>query len=99
PAITTTVPANPSMAEAGGALITATDLPTLAARIGRPADVLAQTVAGYNEAIARDELTRLVVPRSVRKHQPMPISTAPFHAVPLCTGVTGTMGGVVINDH
>ena len=24
---------------------------------------------------------------------------APFHAVPLCTGVTGTMGGVVINGH
>jgi fumarate reductase flavoprotein subunit len=35
----------------------------------------------------------------VRKHKPMPIGIAPFHAVPLCAGVTGTMGGVVINDH
>jgi fumarate reductase flavoprotein subunit len=99
PAITTTVPANPSMAEAGGALISAPDLETLAAHVGLPAGTLAQTVADYNQAIARNDFARLAVPRSVRKHKPMPIGTAPFHAVPLCTGVTGTMGGVVINDH
>ena len=29
----------------------------------------------------------------------MPIRTPPFHAIPLCAGVTGTMGGVVINEH
>lgn len=42
---------------------------------------------------------RLAVPRTKRKHQPMPIHAAPFHAVPLCAGITGTMGGVVINEH
>lgn len=98
PAITTTVPANPSMAEAGGALISAPDLETLAARVGLPAAALARTVADYNQAIVNNDFARLAVPRSVRKHKPMPISTAPFHAVPLCTGVTGTMGGVVINE-
>jgi fumarate reductase flavoprotein subunit len=35
----------------------------------------------------------------MRKHKPMPIRSAPFHAVPLCAGVTGTMGGVVIDEH
>ena len=99
PAITTTVPANPTMAEAGGVLTSAPDPRTLAARLGLPADALAQTIADYNQAIADNDFTRLAVPRSVRKHKPMPISTAPFHAIPLCTGVTGTMGGVVINDH
>jgi succinate dehydrogenase/fumarate reductase flavoprotein subunit len=98
PAITATVPANPSMAEAGGALISAGDLETLAARVGLPVAALAQTVADYNQAIARNDFARLGMARSVRKHKPMPIRTAPFHAIPLCTGVTGTMGGVVIND-
>ena len=37
------------------------------------------------------------MPRSVRKHKPMPIGKGPFHAVPLCAGITGTMGGVVID--
>ena len=99
PAITTTVPANPSMAEAGGALISAPDLETLADLMGLPAAALAQTVAEYNQAIAGNEFARLAVPRSVRKHKPMPIINPPFHAVPLCTGVTGTMGGIVINEH
>ena len=46
-----------------------------------------------------NDFARLAVPRSARKHQPLPIGTPPFHAVPLCTGVTGTMGGIVINEH
>jgi len=99
PAITTTVPANPSMADVGGALISAPDLATLAARTSLPPETLAQTVADHNQAVARKQFVHLAVPRSVRKHTPMPISTAPFHAIPLCTGVTGTMGGVVINEH
>ncbi len=99
PGITTTVPANPSMADAGGAPISAPDLATLAARTGLPPETLAQTIVDYNQAVARKQFVHLAVPRSVRKHTPMPISTAPFHAVPLCTGVTGTMGGVVINEH
>jgi fumarate reductase flavoprotein subunit len=99
PRITTTVPANPTMVEAGGALTSAPDIATLAARIGLPASVLAQTVNDYNQAIADNDFTRLSVPRIARKHKPMPILTPPFHAVPLCTGVTGTMGGIVINEH
>jgi fumarate reductase flavoprotein subunit len=99
PAITTTVPANPTMSEAGGKLISAPDIETLAGQIRVPAKVLAQTIEEYNQAIARNDFARLTTPRSVRRHKPMPILSPPFHAIPLCTGVTGTMGGVVINEH
>jgi fumarate reductase flavoprotein subunit len=49
--------------------------------------------------VASGDFASLAVRRSVKKHKPMPIATAPFHAVPLCAGVTGTMGGVVIDEH
>ena len=29
--------------------------------------------------------------------QPMPVAKPPFYAIPLCTGITGSMGGVVID--
>jgi fumarate reductase flavoprotein subunit len=99
PSITTTVPANPIMIEAGGELVSAPAIEALATRVSLPAAALAQTIGEHNQAIANNDFARLAVPRSVRKHTPMPIRTAPFHAVPLCTGVTGTMGGVVINEH
>ena len=97
PKLTNTVAANPSMANAGGPIITAPDLASLAARIGVPADALSPTVTAHNAAIASGNLAALAVPRSVRKHKPMAIAQAPFHAVPLCAGITGTMGGVVID--
>ena len=29
----------------------------------------------------------------------MPITTPPYYAIPLCAGVTATMGGIAINEH
>jgi fumarate reductase flavoprotein subunit len=49
--------------------------------------------------LAANALARLAVPRSVKKHRPMAFAGPPYHAVPLCAGVTGTMGGVVIDEH
>jgi fumarate reductase flavoprotein subunit len=97
PKISVTVPVNPAMPNAGGPLITAPDLARLAEKIRVPAETLAATVTAYNDAVARGDFAALPVPRSFRKHKPMPISNAPFHAVPLCAGITGTMGGVVID--
>jgi fumarate reductase flavoprotein subunit len=99
PSITTTVPANPAMVEAGGELTSAPDIEALAARLGVPVDPLAQTVHDYNLAVERGSFARFAVPRTIKKHKPMPIASPPFHAVPLCAGVTGTMGGIVINEH
>jgi fumarate reductase flavoprotein subunit len=99
PKLTTTVAANPAMAAAGGALVSASDLDTLAARIGVPGSALAETVRAHNEAVASGDFSRLAVPRSAKKHRPMPFAVPPYHAVPLCAGITGTMGGVVIDEH
>ena len=97
PKITVTVPANPAMPDAGGPLVTAADLASLAEQIAVPANALAATVAAYNDAVAHGDFAVLPVSRSFRKHRPMPIAKAPFHAVPLCAGITGTMGGVLID--
>ena len=97
PKLTTTVAANPSMVNAGGPIITARDLASLAQRIEVPAEALAETVRSHNGAVASGNFAALAVPRTVRKHKPMALATPPFHAVPLCAGITGTMGGVVIN--
>jgi fumarate reductase flavoprotein subunit len=99
PKLTTTVAANPAMTAAGGALITAPDLDTLAAHINVAPAALAETVRVHNEAVAANDFSRLAVSRSIKKHWPMSFAAPPFHAVPLCAGVTGTMGGVVIDEH
>ncbi len=99
PRLTTTVAANSAMVTAGGALVSAGDLDTLAARIGVPAQALAQTVREHSDAVASGAFARIAVPRSVKKHKPMVFAVPPFHAVPLCAGVTGTMGGIVIDEH
>jgi fumarate reductase flavoprotein subunit len=49
--------------------------------------------------VAAGDFAQAAPPRTMRKHKPMAIAQAPFHAVPLCAGVTGTMGGVVIDVH
>jgi fumarate reductase flavoprotein subunit len=99
PALTTTVPANPAMVDAGGALLSAPDVERLAALTYLPADQLARSIEQHNDAVDSNDFSRLAVPRTKRKHKPMPIRTGPFHAIPLCAGITGTMGGVVINEH
>jgi succinate dehydrogenase/fumarate reductase flavoprotein subunit len=97
PKLTTTVAANSAMVTAGGALISAPDIEMLAAKIAVSPSALAETVRSHNEAIAANDFARLAIPRSVKKHKPMPFSAPPYHAVPLCAGITGTMGGVVID--
>lgn len=99
PKLTTTVAANPAMISAGGELVTAADLATLAARIGVPVAALAETVLRHNEAVERRNFAGLAVPRSLGKHAPMAIAVPPFHAIPLCAGITGTMGGIAIDAH
>jgi fumarate reductase flavoprotein subunit len=97
PKLTTTVAANSAMVTAGGALISAPDLETLAARISVPVAALVDTVRAHNEAVSTSDYARLGIPRSVKKHKPMAFAVPPYHAVPLCAGITGTMGGVVID--
>ena len=93
------IPANPHLPKAGGTLHTARSIAQLAATIGVPAGALETTVKEYNDAIAAKALNRLSPPRRSDKHVPQPITTPPFYAVPVCAGITNTMGGIAVDEH
>lgn len=92
------LPPNPNMERCGGAIERADSIEALAAKLGVDATGLAATVARYNAALASDGLEDLSPPRSPRPYAAMPIGTAPFYGVPVCAGITYTMGGVAIDE-
>jgi len=102
------VPPNPQLAAAGGTVISAPDLATLAQKIGVPAQALLETVATYNNAVMADEGHRLNPPRTSgrmfgesrhagKRVSVAPVAAAPFYAIPLAVGLTYTMGGIEID--
>jgi fumarate reductase flavoprotein subunit len=102
------VPPNPQLVTAGGALISAPDLATLAAKMGVPADALRETVAAYNKAVSADAGEYLDPPRTSgrmfgesrnagKRTSVAPVTQPPFYAVPLAAGISYTMGGIEID--
>jgi fumarate reductase flavoprotein subunit len=91
------IPANPSLANAGGTIHTAPTLAALAAAAGLPADALQATVAAYNDAVRTERTDTLSPPRSTDRFEPWPIEVPPFYAIPVCAGITYTMGGIEID--
>ena len=96
-----TLAPNPKFAAAGGSLIEANDIATLAAKANFPAARLAATIAEHNAAIDNGSLAaRLSPPRtSTPQVQAFPIKVPPFRAIPVCAGITYTMGGIAIDGH
>ena len=91
------IPPNPLVEEAGGALFRAANLADLSAMAGLSAAGLVETVAAYNTTIAAGALDALTPPRSARAGLPRPIAEPPFIAIPICTAITNTMGGIAID--
>ena len=91
------IPANPTLANAGGMIHSAPTLGALATAAGIDATGLAATVAVHNAAIASGDTATLRPVRSTDRFQPMPVATGPFMAIPLCAGITYTMGGITID--
>jgi fumarate reductase flavoprotein subunit len=89
-------PPNPLVPETGGTLHLAETLATLAPMIGLAPATLESVVAAYNKALDQGTLQNLSPPRSDH-HKPWPIKTAPFYAMPICTAITNTMGGIVVD--
>ena len=71
----------------------------LAETAGLPPENLAETVAVYNDAVHFNRLMTLLPGRSTRNGAPRPIETPPFFAIPICAGITNTMGGIAIDGH
>ncbi|MGA0542438.1 FAD-dependent oxidoreductase [Neotabrizicola sp. VNH66] len=87
------LPANPYLERAGGHLITAGSLEELAGKIGLAPDVLKSSVAAWNAAAAGN--AAFDPARSNPACVAHPLRQGPFHAIPLCAGVTYTMGGIL----
>lgn len=92
------IPANPHLPNAGGTLHRAGTVAELAGLIGVPAQQLQDVVDQYNKAIDSGTLQDLSPSRRTDRYRPWPIKTPPFYGVPLCTGITNTMGGVVVDQ-
>lgn len=96
------LPPNPTIEERGATVFRGADLPSLAARAGLPAEALQSTLERYNHAVRSGDHAALDIPRSRQNatlgRPPATISTRHMVAIPLCAGITYTMGGLIIDD-
>jgi fumarate reductase flavoprotein subunit len=93
------IPPNPQLLAGGGTLYQADTLVALAEQAGLPPNALAETVTRYNDAVRSNGLQMLRPERSTRSGQPRCIETPPFSAIPICAGITNTMGGIAIDGY
>jgi fumarate reductase flavoprotein subunit len=102
------VPPNPQLVSAGGTLISAPDLATLAQKIKVAPQALLKTVEIYNRAVTMDQGDRLDPPRTAgrmfgesrnagKRVSVAPVATPPYYAIPLAAGISYTMGGIEID--
>ena len=99
PGRSSAIPPNPTLMSAGATLHRTETLATLAGKIGVPARALEESVARYNEALDRGRAEHLDPPRSTSHYAAISIRRSPFYAIPLCAGITYTMGGITIDPH
>jgi len=89
---------NPAFVECGGEVFEAADLGALAALVSVPGAALEATVGTLNAAIEHGDPGGLEPPRSLGPIAPRTCAVPPFYAIPVCAGLTYTMGGVAIDD-
>lgn len=81
----------------GGTLFSGSSLSDLAVAAGIDSDGLLATVSGFNAALRGGRLARLPVPKTTANIAALEIAKPPFFAIPICPGITHTMGGVAIS--
>ena len=91
-------PPNPLLLDAGAKLHKADTVAELAGMIGVDPAQLARVIGEHNRALDAGTLSSLS-PRRSDKVKPWPVRTAPFYALPLSSGITNTMGGIVVDGH
>jgi fumarate reductase flavoprotein subunit len=87
------LPANPYLEKAGGRLISAQTLQELAGKIGLDPTRLMSEVEAWNGAV--EGRHPFSPDRSNPAYKPHAVASGPYHAIPLCAGVTYTMGGIL----
>ena len=87
------LPANPYLLSAGGSLVSDDTLQGLALKLGMPVDALVQTVNDYH-LLLEGQAAGTQPARTSDTSKAWPIRQSPFHAIPVCAGITYTMGGI-----
>ncbi len=93
------LPPNPNVMAAGAAVTEAQDISSLAVKMGIPPAALLATVAAHNDAVVNGRGDALTPRRTTDVRPAFPILHPPFRAIPVCSGITYTMGGIAIDEH
>jgi fumarate reductase flavoprotein subunit len=93
------IAANPGLVTAKGTMFKADTIERLEQVAGFPAGGLSKTIAEYNAAVARHSLQGLSPSRTTHSFAAMSIAKPPFYAVPMCAGLTFTMGGGMVDEN
>lgn len=99
PGKTARIPANPLLEKAGGTVLRAGTIGELAGKAGLNVGGLEETVARHNQFLHDGAGRAISPPRSDDTIRPWPIIQPPFMAIPICAGITYTMGGIAIDGH
>ncbi len=90
---------NPTLRTCGATIYSADTIEQLAHKAGIPVQAFVATVEGFNRCLGQCTLTELDPIRSDAKVKPEPIRKPPFYAIPMCVGLTYTMGGPAIDSN
>jgi len=88
---------NPYLKSEGGTMFSGTTIGELAANAGLPTEALGNTIDAYNAALDAGRLDQLTPSRRTDRYKALPLRTPPFYAVPVCPGITYTMGGIAVD--
>ncbi len=98
------IPLNPHLERAGGTIHAAGTIEELATRTQIDPVGLRETVDSWNAAVAKGDFSALCpsrttegAPGKLENMKPWSIRTPPFRAMPICPGITHTMGGILID--
>ena len=91
--------ANPGLVNSKGTMFQADTLSALEQKAGFDVGAIERAAAAYNEAVAGGALASLPVKRSTHLFEAMPLRKPPFYAVPMCSGLTFTMGGAAVDEN
>lgn len=91
------VPPNPSLVENGGTVLQADTLDELAQLAGIDATGLTAMADEFNGLIRAGSAPALTPERTTTTYPAHTLDKPPFHAIPLCAGITVTSGGISVD--
>ncbi len=92
------IAANSRLVDAKGTIFKADTLEALESAAGFPSGRLRASVDAHNAALAAGQTGAMQPPRSSGVNRPIAIRSKPFYAVPMCAGLTFTMGGAAVDS-